>query len=105
VIVHTVVSVPEGAFVLDVRELHEWEAGHAPDAVHIPLGDLASRSGELPTDRVIVAVCKAGGRSARATLFLRERGFDVHNYDGGMHAWAQAGGPMVSTNGAEPRVA
>ena len=41
-----------GAFILDVRESHEWEAGHIPEATLIPLGELANRVNELPKDRV-----------------------------------------------------
>jgi rhodanese-related sulfurtransferase len=100
----TVTSVPEGAFLLDVREDDEWADGHAPGATHIPLGQLQARVAAVPRDRQVVAMCKGGGRSARATVFLREQGIDAHNYDGGMHAWAAAGGPMESTTGAPPVV-
>lgn len=100
----TVTTVPTGAFLLDVREDDEWADGHAPDATHIPLGQLPARFGELPSGQQVVAICKAGGRSARATAFLREQGIDAHNYDGGMHAWAAAGSPMESTTGATPSV-
>jgi rhodanese-related sulfurtransferase len=100
----TVTSLPAGAFLLDVREDDEWADGHAPTAIHIPLGQLAARVAEVPRDQQVVAMCKAGGRSARATAFLREQGVDAHNYDGGMHAWAAAGGPMESTTGATPTV-
>lgn len=102
--VPTVTVFPETAFLLDVREDDEWAAGHAPDAVHIPLGELPTRHGELPRDRQIVAICRVGGRSARATAFLRQQGLDVHNYEGGMQAWARAGGAMASTGGAAPSV-
>lgn len=100
----TVTVVPEGAYLLDVRELDEWAAGHAPGAVHIPLAQLPTRLADLPKDQQVVAICKSGGRSARATLFLREHGVDAHNYEGGMHAWVAAGLPMESRAGAHPSV-
>lgn len=100
----TVTTVPGHAFLLDVRESDEWAAGHAPGATHIPLSQLPSRVGELPADRQVVALCRSGGRSARATAFLRERGIDAHNYEGGMHAWAAVGHPMESSTGAAPAV-
>ena len=59
-----------GALLLDVREPAEWRSGHAPGARHIPLGELESRLGELPRDQTMVAVCRSGGRSARATSVL-----------------------------------
>jgi rhodanese-related sulfurtransferase len=100
----TVTQVPEGALLLDVRESNEWQAGHAPDAVHVPLGELPGRVAELPTGRTIVAICRMGGRSAKATAFLREHGLDVHNYAGGMQAWASAGGPLESSGSTAPTV-
>ncbi len=97
-------GVPDGAFLLDVRRDDEWAAGHAPDAVHIPLAELPDRVGEVPADQPVVAVCHAGGRSAKATAYLRAQGRDVTNYEGGMLAWARAGGPLTSENGAAPTV-
>ena len=88
-----------GAALLDVREVDEWQAGHAPDAQFIPLGEIESRTNELSTDRRIVAVCRAGGRSERATRFLRAQGFDVVNLTGGMRAWAAAGLDVVTDDG------
>ena len=83
------------AVVLDVREDHEWEAGHIDGAVHIPLGDLPARVGELDPQATTYVVCHLGGRSARATQWLQGQGHDVTNVDGGMEAWEQAGLPIV----------
>jgi len=102
--VPTVTEVPAGAFLLDVRELDEWQAGHAPDATHIPLSDVPGRVAELPADRLIVAICRVGGRSGRATAYLRAQGLDVHNYEGGMREWAGKGGELVTDSGAQPTV-
>ncbi len=80
--------------VLDVREPDEWTGplGHIRGAVLIPLGALAERAGELGRDRPIVAVCRAGSRSAQATVILREAGFaDVANLHGGMLRWRAEG--------------
>lgn len=91
--------VDGGAVLLDVREVDEWQAGHAADAVFIPLGEVAARANELTVDRRIVAICRSGGRSERATRFLRAQGFDVVNLAGGMRAWAAAGLDVVSDDG------
>jgi rhodanese-related sulfurtransferase len=88
-----------GAVLLDVREIDEWQAGHAPDARFIPLGEVAARTNELPADRHIVAICRSGARSERATRFLRANGFDVVNLAGGMRAWAAAGLDVVTDDG------
>lgn len=97
-------EVPEDAVLLDVREDDEWAAGHAPGAVHIPLGDLPARLGEVPQDDDVYVICRSGGRSARAQAWLAQNGVDVVNVEGGMGAWREAGRPMVSETGQEPVV-
>jgi len=85
----------DGAFVLDVREPEEWAAGHIPGATLIPLGELATRVGELPRDVSIVVVCRSGNRSAQGRDILLGTGFPaVTSLDGGMTDWAAAGMPM-----------
>jgi rhodanese-related sulfurtransferase len=95
-------DVHDDAVLLDVREQDEWDAGHAPGAVHIPLGELPSRLGELPdTDAGTLAVaCRGGGRSSRAVAWLSQQGFDVANLDGGMKAWQGAGKQLVADSGS-----
>ena len=76
--------------VLDVREPDEWngELGRIPGARHLPLGELRARLGELPRDRPVIAVCRAGGRSAEASLILEQAGFArAANLSGGMIRW------------------
>ncbi|WP_415972039.1 rhodanese-like domain-containing protein [Rhodococcus sp. 077-4] len=85
------VPFPESAVLLDVREDDEWQAGHAPDAVHIPMGDIPSRAGEIDNQSEVYVVCKAGGRSARVVEYLNRVGYDAVNVDGGMLAWQAAG--------------
>ena len=94
-----------GAVLLDVREPHEWQAGHAPRARHIPFGQLARRAAELPERRAIVTVCRSGARSARAAAMLARNGHEVSNLGGGMRAWAHAGLPVVARGGGAGRVA
>jgi phage shock protein E len=81
--------------VLDVREDWEYAESHIPGAVLLPLNEIPDRMSEIPTDKTVVAVCRSGNRSNQATQFLRQRGFDnVHNMQGGMLAWDQAGFPV-----------
>jgi sulfur dioxygenase len=83
--------------VLDVREPEEFTGplGHIRGAKLIPLGQLADRIGELTKDKPMVAVCRAGGRSAQATLILQQAGFDrIANLPGGMLRWRAEGGPV-----------
>jgi rhodanese-related sulfurtransferase len=91
--------VDEGAVLLDVREPDEWHAGHAPDAVHVPLAALAANVDRLDKDQPVVAVCRVGGRSERAAAVLLQRGYDAVNLAGGMQAWNAAGMPVVTDMG------
>lgn len=87
--------LPADLVVLDVREDHEWEAGHVEGAVHVPLAQVPERVGELDPQKRTLVVCHLGGRSARATAYLQQLGHDVINLDGGMDAWQAAGRPTV----------
>lgn len=99
-----VAEVPEGGYLLDVREDDEWRAGHAPEAVHIPLGELGGRADEVPKDQKVYVVCRVGGRSAQAVMALNQAGWDSVNVAGGMAAWERAGREMAAEADAEPRV-
>ena len=98
-------DLPAGGFLLDVREDDEWTAGHAPEAVHVRLGELGGRLGELPRDREVYVICRTGNRSAYATQALVAGGWQAINVSDGMTGWAVAGRPMVSEDGTEPHVA
>jgi rhodanese-related sulfurtransferase len=101
---HVPVPVPEALVVLDVREDDEWRAGHVEGAVHIPLSELPSRVAEVGSGAQVLCVCRVGGRSAHATMLLRQSGVNAVNLHGGMHGWQAAGHPMVSETGQPPSV-
>lgn len=88
--------------ILDVREPEEYDGplGHIEGAELVPLGELAGRAAALDKDRPLVTVCRAGARSAQATVILRRAGFEnVANLAGGMLRWRAQGYPAVgSTN-------
>jgi rhodanese-related sulfurtransferase len=98
-------GVPEDTYLLDVREDDEWTAGHAPGAVHIPLGQLGGQADRVPKDQPVYVICRAGSRSARATQVLGANGWDVTNVSDGMQGWEAAGRAMISESGAAPFVA
>jgi rhodanese-related sulfurtransferase len=98
----TVAQVADDAFLLDVRDLDEWDAGHAPNATHVPMMEIPVRVRELPADQDIVVVCRVGSRSAQVVAYLRAQGWDrIANLDGGMFAWHAAGRAVVTSAGAE----
>lgn len=101
----TVSEVDDEAYLLDVREPDEWEAGHAPGAHHLPMMEVPARLAELPTDQDVVVVCRSGGRSGQVVSYLLGNGWDnVRNLEGGMQEWAASGRPVQSENGQPARV-
>jgi adenylyltransferase/sulfurtransferase len=76
--------------VLDVREYHEYDICNIEGSVLIPLGEIADRIDELNEDDEIIVHCHHGGRSMKATQFLKDKGFkNVKNLAGGIDAWAE----------------
>jgi rhodanese-related sulfurtransferase len=75
--------------LLDVRE--EWELGVAsvPGIVHIPMGEVAGRLGELDRGREVVVLCRSGRRSLEVAKFLQQNGFKAVNLAGGILAWSR----------------
>lgn len=93
--------IETGAVLVDVREDDEWQAGHAPQAIHIAMSRFTRAEAEqLPTDRPVICVCHIGGRSASVGTALAAQGLDAHNLSGGMRAWQQSGLPVVDAHGA-----
>jgi sulfur-carrier protein adenylyltransferase/sulfurtransferase len=76
--------------LLDVREADELEISRLEGIVHVPMGEIADRYGELDPAAPTVVVCRTGNRSGRVAAFLVAQGFtDVRNLVGGMNAWAE----------------
>ena len=97
-------EVPADAFLLDVREADEWAAGHAPGALHIPLGELGARYLEIDRASTLYVICRSGNRSDHAARALAGAGWQAHNVSDGMIGWHAAGRPMTSESG-QPFVA
>ena len=79
--------------ILDVREGFEVAEGMIPGALHIPMGQLGSRLGDLYKDRPIIVVCRSGNRSAAVADALNQAGYTADTMAGGMTAWQRAGLP------------
>lgn len=81
--------------LVDVRERSEWDAGHIAGSLHIPLGELQQRIGQIARDQPVVMVCRSGNRSGQATAALQAAGYsNVVNLDGGVLAWSAARLPL-----------
>lgn len=74
--------------IVDVREPHEAQIANIPGSTLIPMGELRDRLDELSQDEEIVVFCRTGKRSDMAARFLRDRGYNVKNLTGGVHAWS-----------------
>lgn len=89
----------DGVVVVDVREPHEYSAGHLPRATLIPVNSVFARREELPKDKKIVFVCAVGQRSALAAEMAAAAGLpaeQLYTLDGGTDAWKKAGEPVES---------
>ena len=73
--------------ILDVRENHEYEVGHIPSAKNFPLSSLSIDFTKLDKNQKYYVVCKAGGSSAMAYVFLEAQEFNIINIEGGMNNW------------------
>lgn len=91
--------VEEGAQLVDVRADHEWEAGRIEGATHLPLDELAQRTGEVDRDRPVVLYCRGGNRSTMATDALAAAGFDAAKLSEGIVGWVEAGLPLEPDGG------
>jgi rhodanese-related sulfurtransferase len=87
----------EDMTLLDVRE--DWETALAPvptETVHIPMGEISDRLGELDPKKETVVICRSGGRSAEVAHFLERQGFGkVFNLAGGILAWSRVIDPRI----------
>lgn len=84
--------------LLDVREADELEISVLPNVIHIPMGEIQDRLGEIDPNSDIVIVCRSGSRSGKVTAFLNAQGFrSVRNLATGMNGWAETVDPSVNT--------
>jgi rhodanese-related sulfurtransferase len=81
--------------VIDVREPHEYNAGHVPNAKLIPVATVFARKEELPRDKDVIFICQVGQRSALACEMAAAAGLTrLFNLEGGTEAWVKAGNPV-----------
>ncbi len=93
-------AAPSGIVLLDVREPWERDLAAIGPSLHIPMGEVPDRVGELPRDREIVVYCHSGARSMMVAAFLEGQGFSpVGNLDGGIDRWSVEVDPSVPRYG------
>ena len=87
------------AQVIDVREDHEWQAGHIEGARHVPLMSLQAQAQKIDRERPVIFQCKSGGRSTMAAQAFRAAGFRAFSLDGGLERWVSEGRPISPEDG------
>jgi rhodanese-related sulfurtransferase len=85
--------------LIDVRQLHEHEAGRIAGGRLVELADVPAQADTIDRDRTLVFYCRSGARSAMATEAFRNAGFDAHNMAGGLLEWHAAGLPLEPSDG------
>ena len=88
-----------GLQILDVRERREWDAGHIPGSVHMPYHDIDAIPEGIDATRPVAVVCASGQRAAVAASLVARFGAErvLHVVDGGVGAWARAGGVLETS--------
>jgi len=86
----------EDVLILDVREAGEYEASATKiaGAQNVPMGAVFVKAskGELPKDKKIITVCKAGTRCEIVARELKQKGYDIEHLEGGFDAWEKESG-------------
>ena len=89
----------QGAQIVDVRRDYEFEAGHVPGARQVEMNDLTAQADSIAKDKPVVFTCRTGNRSGMAAEAFRQGGWDAHNMNGGLTAWAEQGLPLEPEDG------
>jgi rhodanese-related sulfurtransferase len=85
--------------LIDVRQLHEHEAGRISGSHLIELATLPAQADTIDRDRPVVFYCRTGARSGMATQAFSQAGYDAHNMAGGLVEWQAAGLPLEPDGG------
>ena len=91
--------IETGAPVIDVRGDDEFEAGHIPEARHVPFDSLMQEADSVPKEGRVLFVCRTGERSGAAADAFTASGYDAVNIEGGLEAWAEEGLPLEPPGG------
>jgi rhodanese-related sulfurtransferase len=87
------------AQVIDVREPHEWDAGHIDGLRHVPMGDLREQAPTIDRETPVIFSCRSGGRSTMAAQAFRAAGYRAFSLDGGLLRWVAEGRPITPEDG------
>jgi rhodanese-related sulfurtransferase len=91
--------VDEGAQLIDVRRLYEWEAGRIAGSSQIEMNDLTAKADSIDRDRPVVFYCRTGNRSGMAADAFREAGYDAYHLGDGIEGWVAEGREIEPEDG------
>jgi len=84
--------VDHQALLVDVREPSEYQSGHIPNAINIPLRTISRNLSQIPSDRPVILYCSTGYRSSMAVMTLHLLNYDnVKGFPPSLAGWKQAG--------------
>jgi len=92
------------AVLFDVRDGHEWAAGHVRHSVHVPIDEVSTATPYTTHVRRVVVLSRTGRRASEVVVHLRAAGVDAVVLRGGLRAWLDAGGELIADDGREPRI-
>ena len=90
------IALRSGARLVDVRERHEYDAGHVPGALLVPLATVPDSLDVFTSGAPTYVICKTGARSYRACEYLADQGVEAVNIEGGTMAWVISGRDTVA---------
>jgi NADPH-dependent 2,4-dienoyl-CoA reductase/sulfur reductase-like enzyme/rhodanese-related sulfurtransferase len=91
-------NITETDILLDVRTISEFEAGHIPNALNIPLDSIRERINELDKNQKIYIYCLGGQRGYLAQQILKQHGFNTENLSGGYQLWKNCTNEIAESN-------
>lgn len=89
-------ALQAGAVLIDVRQPNEYEAGHVPGAILVPLASVPDTLELFASDVPTYVICRSGSRSYRACEYLEDQGIEAINIEGGTMAWIISGRTTVA---------
>jgi rhodanese-related sulfurtransferase len=101
---HKALASQNPPFLLDVREPDEYQEGHLPNSINLPVTAVIAgvMDHTLPKNKLIVTICSHGNRSARMQKLLAERGFNATSLTGGVQDYLQQNGANFIKTGKTP---
>ena len=96
--------IDDGYKLIDVREEHEWNAGHHPDAIHIPMGQIPKSIDNFQEKTKYIIICRSGHRSGKVAAYLDSQGYESFNMIGGMRQFSEISDNVQDSTGKKGNI-